>query len=365
RHREAQGGEPVVGDAEDARERALVLRRDRRVHQAADQLHGAFLAALADGEKEDRAGAGEGEGRDARARADAHAVGPQAGELVGVGDVLAALPRLVALAEALAVVGSDKAEHVQRPEHLRQGPPGLLGEPLVGGDDAAPDDQAGALGHAVDDGLEHLEAHRLGRGRDSQWSGFAHRSRSLRSTRLSPIRRVTRSRSKYSASGMLNFLLCPVSALNPWASISPALPSWATSRALSPASAVAPNHSSSETRLARPAAASALRSCAVRAGLSPRSSGSSSTRGGERPASSRSAARRDCESASGPESGAATPVGRTRSASARSSPAPCRSVTARVNNRCGASPERWRSSSRDREGSSGPAAWCCASWPRM
>src|SRR5205807_8486156 len=106
-------------------------------------------------------------------------------------------------------------------------------------------------------GLAALELHRAGQ--LVQPAGelplVAH-PRSFRGTRLSPMRSVTRSLSKNSASGMVNLRLCPVSSLKPCASMEPFSFSHDKSRCLRSTSAAALNHNSSETRWARPAACS-------------------------------------------------------------------------------------------------------------
>src|SRR5207237_1281634 len=82
--------------------------------------------------------------------------------------------------------------------------------------------------------------------------------RSLRRTRLSAIRSVTRSLSNHSARGMVNLRLWPVSSLKPCASMEPCCCRCRTSLLRRSRSGAAPNQSSSLTLTARPRALALL-----------------------------------------------------------------------------------------------------------
>src|SRR5205814_303381 len=90
-----------------------------------------------------------------------------------------------------------------------------------------------------------------------------HRS-PFRSTRLSPMRSVSFSRSKYSSSGMANLRVSPVSSLNDCASTEPCSARCASSLRRRSSKGVAANQRSSLIFDARPACASAFNKACVR-----------------------------------------------------------------------------------------------------
>src|SRR5262249_18593952 len=127
----------------------------------------------------------------------------------------------------LQLLGRDSQKRAQAP---------------VGADHLAADHDHGGQGQDLEEALQLLTGHRS----------------ALRSPRLSPMRSVSFSRSKYSSRGMANFRVSPVSSLNDCASIDPCCARCERTRLRSSISGVAPYQRSSLTLLARPAPASAL-----------------------------------------------------------------------------------------------------------